>query len=309
MKARKLWLRYGITLTLLALVAVFVWRNWSNFSDSLNALSSISWSTFVWAIGLLFLTFLFASISYRLLSFKQLRFSELYLVELASAFINRLVPSGVGGFGTHGLYLYRRGHTVPQATAVVSVNNLLSLSTHLLMLAVVVLALGANAEIRFTWSSVYGWIVLGVVVLLGILFLVRPVRRKTVSFLRNLAVSLGRYKRHPRSLALAGLVLVLLTLTNVYILHLMASAVGIDLAFTKLFVVYSAGVLVGAAVPTPGGLAGTEAGLAGGFIAYGVSSELAIAAALAFRLVVYWFPLIPGACTGSRSYQERLQPS
>ncbi|QQS18250.1 flippase-like domain-containing protein [Candidatus Saccharibacteria bacterium] len=63
---------------------------------------------------------------------------------------------------------------------------------------------------------------------------------------------------------------------------------------SQLFLVYTGGVLLGAAVPTPGGLAGVEAGLVGGFMAYGVAGTTAIAIALAFRLATYWLPMLPG---------------
>jgi len=79
------------------------------------------------------------------------------------------------------------------------------------------------------------------------------------------------------------------------VLYIAARSFGVWLNASDLFIVYTAGVLLGAAVPTPGGLAGVEAGLVGGFMAYGVTATAAIAIALAFRLVTYWLPIAPGA--------------
>jgi undecaprenyl-diphosphatase len=109
-----------------------------------------------------------------------------------------------------------------------------------------------------------------------------------------LLVSLRRYERQPHKLAYAALALLALTLIYLLILHLAARSFGVWLDAPSLFLVYTAGVFIGAAVPTPGGLAGVEAGLVGGFMAYGVGSTTAIAIALAFRLVTYWLPIIPG---------------
>ena len=85
-------------------------------------------------------------------------------------------------------------------------------------------------------------------------------------------------------------------LSLVYVLALAASAeaLGAALAFNQLFMVYTFSILVGVATPTPGGIVGVEAGLAGGFIAYGVPADTALAIALLYRLITYWLPLIPG---------------
>ena len=52
--------------------------------------------------------------------------------------------------------------------------------------------------------------------------------------------------------------------------------------------------MVGAATPTPGGLAGVEAGMVAGLLAMQVDEVSAVAAVLAFRFVTFWLPLIPG---------------
>jgi undecaprenyl-diphosphatase len=91
----------------------------------------------------------------------------------------------------------------------------------------------------------------------------------------------------------------------VLVLHLAARSFGVWLELPQLFLVYTGGVLLGAAVPTPGGLAGVEAGLVGGFMAYGVGSTTAIAIALAFRLATYWLPILPGL-TAFAIYRRRI---
>jgi undecaprenyl-diphosphatase len=239
------------------------------------------------------------------LAFQRLKLRELLAVELAASCINRLVPSGLGGLGFHGLYLHKRRHTVAQATAVVSINNLLGVSVHLLLLALVLLT-GSAGQFRLGWSLKQGWVLLGICLLLGSALLLGRVRRTVRSFVRNLLVSLRRYERQPHRLAYAALALCALTLTNVLVLHLAARSFGVWLELPQLFLVYTGGVLVGAAVPTPGGLAGVEAGLVAGFMAYGVGSTTAIAIALAFRLSTYWLPILPGAVSLVLSRRLRL---
>ncbi len=287
------------------LVAVFVWKNWDMFGQSVGVMRNAELHDFWLSLPLVALTFVLAAFAYSFLAFQRLKLRELLAVEMAAACINRLVPSGLGGLGFHGLYLHKRRHTVAQATAVVSINNLLGMSVHLLLLSLVLLT-GSAGQFRLGWSFKQGWILLGICILLGSALLFRRVRRVLRSFVRNLQASLRRYERQPHRLAYAALALCALTLTNVLVLHLAARSFGVWLDLPQLFLVYTSGVLLGAAVPTPGGLAGVEAGLVGGFIAYGVGSTTAIAIALAFRLATYWLPILPGAAALFMAKKEHI---
>ncbi len=287
-------LRLIASLLVTALLIVIVWRNWSLIADSFDELRSIPAYVVLSGILLVFVTFGLAATSYYFLSFHRLRVAELNLIELASAFINRLVPSGLGGLGVHGVYLHHRRHTVAQATTVVSVNNLTSLVMHLTLLAVVYIVAPPSAEFNTTLPIQQGWVLLGITALIAGVLVASPLRRRTMLFAKHMLESLRHYRTHPQKLVGSAVALTLLPLVNTFILWLMATAVGIHLSFVAVFVVFSIGVFVGAALPTPGGFGGMEAGLIAGFLAFGTSSELAIAAALAFRFITYWFPLLPG---------------
>jgi uncharacterized protein (TIRG00374 family) len=89
----------------------------------------------------------------------------------------------------------------------------------------------------------------------------------------------------------------LLTVTYVTIFYYCTEAVGIHLELQQVFLVFTIGMIVGTATPTPGGLVGAEAGLTGGLIAYGVQPDMALAAALLYRFLTYWLPLLPGFIT------------
>jgi uncharacterized membrane protein YbhN (UPF0104 family) len=291
---KKQYIRLVASVVFTLFVGVFVWRNWSHAVESFRVLGSVPLTQFWIAIPLVGLTFVLAAFSYSFLGFARLRVRELIVVELAAAFVNRLIPSGLGGLGVHGLYLRRRKHSVAQATAVVSINNLLGMLVHVSLLAAVVAA-GIMTDVHLGFTKKQGWIILGVA--LAVLLLAATMRIRTVvaRFLRNLFASLRTYERQPHRLVYAALSLLAMTGTYLVILHLAALSFGVSLTATELFIVYTAGVLVGTVVPTPGGLAGVEAGLVGGFMAYGVASPTAVAIALAFRLVTYWLPIIPGA--------------
>lgn len=290
---RKL-LRPAAAFLVTLLAVLFIWRNWAQVSTSITSMRHVSLTTLLLSIALMIMTFVLAAFSYSLLVFRKLPLRELLLVELAAACVNRVVPSGLGGLGLHGLYLHHRKHSVAQATAVVSVNNLLGMFVHLSLLAGVFLA-GSASGFHLGSMNQLGWVLAGISAALTLAASVQRIRRSVRSFIKNLLVSLRRYEHEPHRIVYASMALCGLTLLHVSILYLATSSMGILVDAPTLFVIYSAGVLFGATVPTPGGLAGFEAGLVGGFMLHGINSITAIAIALIFRFVTYWLPIIPGA--------------
>jgi glycosyltransferase 2 family protein len=61
-----------------------------------------------------------------------------------------------------------------------------------------------------------------------------------------------------------------------------------------LLAVYLAGTAVAAASPTPGNIGAVEITLSAGLTTVGVPSAAAVAAVLVYRLLTFWFPLVPG---------------
>jgi len=53
--------------------------------------------------------------------------------------------------------------------------------------------------------------------------------------------------------------------------------------------------MFGNTLPLPGGIGGVDGGMIGGFAAFGVDTEVAIVAVLAYRAFAFWLPTIPGA--------------
>ena len=84
-------------------------------------------------------------------------------------------------------------------------------------------------------------------------------------------------------------------MSNVLGLWFCVLAMHISLPFTAVLIVFSFGILLGAATPTPGGLGGVEAGMVAGLVVYHVDSSAALAAVLTYLLLSYWLPLIAGA--------------
>lgn len=61
-----------------------------------------------------------------------------------------------------------------------------------------------------------------------------------------------------------------------------------------IIVAYYVGQLANA-LPIPGGIGGVEGGMIGSFVAFGVSGSTAALAVLAYRLISFWLPILPGS--------------
>jgi undecaprenyl-diphosphatase len=251
-------------------------------------------------------TFLIAAGIYSALALHRLRYRQTVLVEIATACVNRLLPSGLGGLGLHGVYLYKRGHSTAEATVVVSVNNLLGMAAHLvLLLLVLLLRPSVFRGFASHWHvTLHWWYGLAVPGAAAVVWVLPGVRRRLQGFGRNLLASVRKIRllHAARALCLA----VLLTASYTLILWSTAQSLGLRMGLLQVFIVFSIGMLTSTATPTPGGLVGAEAGLFAGFAGYGVPAATAGAAVLLYRLVTYWLPLVPGALALLVARQRRL---
>lgn len=71
-------------------------------------------------------------------------------------------------------------------------------------------------------------------------------------------------------------------------------AVGVSVPITVLLMGYLIGQL-GGLIPIPGGVGSIDVGLIGALIVYGAPAAGAAAAVLAYRVILFWLPLVVGA--------------
>jgi uncharacterized membrane protein YbhN (UPF0104 family) len=263
-----------------------------------------------WALlGVLFtaLTYLAASATYCWLAFKQLPYWRTVEVQLAAMFVNRLLPAGLGAAGANYAYLRHMKHAASQAVSVVAVNNLLGGLGHGILTLLVLLV--ANDQVRtLNDGRVANGAVklLGAVVLAGLAIAVVLGQRKWRSRLADTATQLLSYRRRPGRLIAALSSSMSLTAFNVLCLWASAQAAGLHLSLAVLFVIFTLGISLGTATPTPGGLGGFEAGLFAGLVAYNVPAGPALAVALLYRLISYWLALVVGAAAFAAAQRRHL---
>ncbi|MDB5169690.1 MAG: flippase-like protein [Candidatus Saccharibacteria bacterium] len=283
----------GFGFVILAAIGLFgILPRFGDFGSSLQTLQQATPLVVLAAAGASVLAVFCSALLYMVLSVRRLQYGDTLLVQMSGLLINRVLPAGIGGLGLNYLYLRAHKHSAVQATTVVTLNNSIGFMGHILLaLGLVALAPAAFRDVhlsgRLLLVSVLALLVVGL-----LLIVIWRWRRPQLQALRLV----GRYyAKQPQQLVLAVAISFALTLSNVVSLWLCCQALGISLSFLAVFVVFTFGIAVGTATPTPGGLGGTEAALVAALIAQHVSAPLALAVALLYRLVSYWLGLLIGA--------------
>ncbi len=292
--------RQLIMVIVLILVVYVVVPQLSYFRQSLELLKNadIGWSI---TAALLYLgTGLMSVGMYKALILRHLPFWRTVVVEYGSSFANRLVPAGVGALGVNYLYFRKQKCSVEQSLAAVTLNNTLGFFWHTAMVIVILLAVPrARMELSLqTGSSDAVFIISGVLAGIVVLWLLlRRFKTKILAVASKTISQIVAYKKLPHRLAIASIFSISITLLHVLCLVASAKALGVNVEVWQGILVLALGVGLGAAIPSPGGLGGAEAGLVAGLLAFGLSASSAVAVALLYRLVSYWLGFAIGAIT------------
>jgi undecaprenyl-diphosphatase len=268
---------------------------------TVTAVRHAQWAWLV-VVGMLSaLTYLMAAVALRGAANQRLALGRTWAVQVAAAFTNRLTPAGLGGMTTNLRYLEAAGTPRPAAVAAITLDSVAGFLVHTVAIAVLIPLLGAHspAGVHFSVSELpERWpILLAVVAALvgaGVVVWLSRLHRRVLPPVRVAVAALGATLRHPaNAVALFG---GSAGVTTCYALALAAAAqaFGLSVGVASVVAVYLGGSAVAAVAPTPGGLGALEASLVAGLTAAGAQAGPAVAAVLAFRLVTFWIPTIPG---------------
>jgi uncharacterized membrane protein YbhN (UPF0104 family) len=225
---------------------------------------------------------------------------RLLAVQFAGSAANHILPAGIGVATVNLRFLRHRGLSRSTALSAVGLNTCAGVLVHLLALAVLI-GTGLAAPGSVTRVGVVASIAAGIVAALILaLALVPSLRRRCVTAIRaqagSAAAQWAAVGRHPtRALQLwTGSAAV--PVLHVITLACITRALGAHIGVGAIFGVYFLASTVSAAVPSPGGFGTLDAALIVALTADGLTTAVAIAAVVAYRLVTVWIPLLPSAC-------------
>lgn len=289
------WILNGVVVVALGYI---IYSQWSQFGGSLSHIKGADPLLVLLAFGAIFSTYALAAFQYKFLAIQPIRFLPTWVVQLAGAMANRILPGGLGGLGLSADYLHRNKHTLGEAGVVAGTNNLLGMVMHVSFISILIIF---GSEVRdFTVPPIPTNLLIAITIAIGlaaISLVVFPAARRWMHIIaKDIKRSAAYYKDHMWRLGCAAIIAVCVSACFIVALQLSGLALGIThLTFSQYAIIMTLGVLVGTATPTPGGVVGAEAGLAAGLIAYGVPQVEAIAVAILYRVVSYWIPLVFGA--------------
>jgi undecaprenyl-diphosphatase len=290
-KPRTVW-----SLAAVGLAVYLVLPQVGHFSATIDAVSRANWWWLILSLLPAAATYLAAAIAQMGAVGRALPLRQMVAVQVACSFANRVTPAGTGGLGLNERYLERRGIGRSTAIGAVSVNALAGALVHFVG---TMLALGflGSAGIGGVPVPPAWWFLVGslaALVVLGAITLLRPVRERVFRPVVRAAGEMVRCVRQPRqALELfggsAGV-----TAGNALALAAALHCFGVHAPLDRVILVYLGGSAVASVSPTPGSLGAVEAALLAGLVGTGVAAGPALAGVLAFRLVTFWLPTVPG---------------
>jgi uncharacterized protein (TIRG00374 family) len=285
-----------LSLVIFALAGYVIIAQWPNFAHGWHVLRVTNPLYGVLAFTCVAIGVSGSALLYRAMATRPVKLMELLHVAWAGMFVNRLLPAGVGGMGLYVDYLVRRGHAIAEASGVVALSGFITMLGHVVLIVLFVAVGASSVSPTLELPSWLPWalVAIGLIVLV----VLGTQRRRVLQRLRRikdeLLKPLGRLLKQPKVYLRAQSAALLITCGNAVALTLAMYVSGVELGFTDAIIILASGVAAGALTPTPGGLVGTEAGLATAMTLYGAAPADALSAVLLYRLASFWVPLLAG---------------
>ena len=274
-----------------AFIAVFIVVGSLNFNDIVTTVRSANLWWMLASAVLACLIWVGSAVPLVALSPEKLSLRETLVAQVAASIITIVAPAGVGPAALNLRYLRKR--RVPTAMAVTTVTLMQisqALITIILLLLVMVIA-GSSLSVSVPYGTILG-VVAVVMVAVGIIVAVPKVRRWIWSKIQptwqqvypRLLWIIGQ----PRRLAAVVGGNLLMNIGYVGAFWTALLAMGGSLNFSTVSITYLTANAAGSFIPSPGGIGTVETALTSGLTVAGISSSVAIATALLYRLVTFY---------------------
>lgn len=217
------------------------------------------------------------------------------VMQLASTFVNRFVPSGVGGAVLNVRYLEHAGAQRSEAITANALNSSAGLVVHLALFAGLLPFFGGfHRDIDPPDDSAAYIAILIALVAVGATAWIRWLPQHWKGHLRVMQRAASDVLHDPRRLTLLLAGSAGVTLAHGAGLWCALRAVHAPVTPADVMVVYLTAAAAAAISPTPGGVGAIEVALVTGLTRTGTPAVDAAAAVLIYRFITYWIPVLPG---------------
>lgn len=289
-----------VILTIAALLLIFYVfiPQLSSLKESLQAVKSANKEMLLFAVVVFCVGFPILAAKYCLIAQYKLRYALTLQVQIASAFISKLLPMSIGSLTVNTFYLTKESKNVSEAASTMAINAMTSSIAFALIIIFALISSWGDFTLQNTHKDVNWFRTLLVIVLVSVMLWlisrIKKIRLMIRSVGRNIWENIKLYRQHPRKVTYGIIFNGIGSMTGITTLFICAHAVGLPVTLPQAILSYTMGNIVGSLVPTPGGLGGAEAGLYAGLVFFGYPDSTSLVAVLLYRLITYWLPLIPG---------------
>jgi len=221
---------------------------------------------------------------------------RLTLLEFAITFVNLAVPSTAARVAVNIRFFQRNGLDRTTAIGVGGLDSVAGFVAQIsLFVAIVGLGFGSlNLDISASAPNLNGQLILialaAIAIGVAVVALVPKFRDPVVAVTKTTWTKIGPLLSSPTRLISVVLANVLVQLLFSLAMYTVLRAFGQDVGFADVVLVNVAVALFAGLMPVPGGVGVTEAALTAGFVAIGVDSATAMAAAITYRLITFYTP-------------------
>jgi len=272
----------------------------ANVGDSFEAIGDANWAWIVVCVVMSLLTYVASAIGMSGGVSEPLPFVPNLEAQMASSFVNRVTPANVGGMALNVRFLQKAGVPTTEAVTGVGLNSIAGGIIHIVLLVVFLTWAGQGGGKGFALPGGSKVLVIIAVALsvVGIAVATRRgrhlFRTRVLGFLKDAWTRIVTLSQSPVKLAQLFGGSFLVTIAYIGALAAAVAAMHGNLTIAEVGAVYLGASIIAAAAPTPGGLGALEAAVVAGLTTVGMESGAAVAAVLAYRLVTYWLPILPG---------------
>ncbi|HIA92033.1 TPA: flippase-like domain-containing protein [Candidatus Saccharibacteria bacterium] len=283
-----------INLALVAVLFFIIIPQFNVFKDSFASLSDINFIYIPAVIVASMTTYIFAAGTITTIPSVPVSYRKAVMAQLAGSYASKLAPRGLGSSAVNLQFLRKQGMSLSRATSVMLTDKFLGFLLFVIPFGSVVVISGQSSlsQLLPDMKTYYVYIALGII-LAGITVLVakRTWQEKIIQSLKKSYFEIKQLAYRPRSLLLAALFSLGVTVSYLLTLYLCFTALQVDISILQIIVTYAAATFASSVTPTPGGLGGFEAGLIAAMVSFGVEQSAAYSVAILYRLATFWLPI------------------
>lgn len=230
-------------------------------------------------------------------------FIKSLLAAFAATFVGAFSPPGVAHVGVTIRFIQKQGLPAPVAISASAAKEVAVAVVHVVLLVLLAVAAGSSGALSSELQKLPSahTVAIGAAVVLALIIIVAaiPKFRRTLSqsvlpAVRHSVEAIRELLNSPGKMTELFLGAILLQLGYIASLYFAVHALGGDLTFVTIGLIYLTVGSVAAVAPTPGGVGAVEAVLLAALTGVGMAAAPALAAVFLYRLLTFWIPIPVG---------------